>query len=414
MKYFILQYACSLMITCNLVSADLVPAMLWNIKGNALHIKPVSALGHNDKVLSDNLKDILHQGSSLLVFAINKLSLEDFSASEKPAGLNNTLYNIESFLDLQPYMLLPSVKDPLNHIHKAHCGVQEIVVDNKIDDAVIQAVSNAYLQSCVVILHISDDGILPKEDHLKKVFLPAIDGSNKNIVGAFTGVKSSWGSPDSERHVSRNLLAASVQKENFVNISGCIIMYAENATIKIGTEGNNSITLPFPVDTEGSVCNNESERILQLNFKTEGSPVTIRLNFDKKRSAWLTNGTLITQGIEEIPDELDLNTETVGAPLGFSYSCGNLVLKPKNTSYAVKIFVDGFQIQPYEIKHVFSDSFDCVPYFTIPIWMGAFVSILFIVILNIGIYALFSVHTMDRFDDPKGKTISVAAAASND
>lgn len=70
---------------------------------------------------------------------------------------------MKSFLDLQPYMLLPSVKDPLNHIHKAHCGVQEIVVDNKIDDAVIQAVSNAYLQSCVVILHISDDGILPKE-----------------------------------------------------------------------------------------------------------------------------------------------------------------------------------------------------------------------------------------------------------
>lgn len=43
--------------------------------------------------------------------------------------------------------------------------------------------------------------------------------------------------------------------------------------------------------------------------------------------------------------------------------------------------------------------------------MGIVVSLLFIVITNIGVYALFSVRTMDRFDDPKGKTITVAATA---
>lgn len=60
-------------------------------------------------------------------------------------------------------MLLPSVKNPLNQIHKAHCGVQEIVVDNKIDASIIHSVSSAIQRSCVVILHIPDKGIVAKE-----------------------------------------------------------------------------------------------------------------------------------------------------------------------------------------------------------------------------------------------------------
>lgn len=68
-------------------------------------------------------------------------------------------------------MLLPSVKDPLNYIHKAHCGVQEIVVDNKIDESIMESVSSAVQRSCVVILHISDDRIIPKECKLLLISL---------------------------------------------------------------------------------------------------------------------------------------------------------------------------------------------------------------------------------------------------
>lgn len=67
-------------------------------------------------------------------------------------------------------MLLPSVRDPLNYIHKAHCGVQEIVVDNKIDGNVRRSISSALLRSCVVILHISDDGIISNEGKFTPFF----------------------------------------------------------------------------------------------------------------------------------------------------------------------------------------------------------------------------------------------------
>jgi hypothetical protein len=391
----------------NIVSADDIPVMLWNINGNALHIKPVPALGHNDKMFSENLKDIHLQESSILVFTVNKFSLEDFSANEKALSLNSTLNNIESFLDKQPYMLLPSVKDPLNYIHKAHCGVQEIVVDNKVDESVMQSVSSAMKRSCVVILHISNYGIVTKEDEINSVFLPSFENSNKNIVGIFTGVKSSWGVPNGDRHTFRNLLQAEAPPEdNFVNITGCLIMYAESALLKVGKE-TNSTALPFPPKTDGSSCSNSS--VLQLEFKTSGpvTAVTLKFDFDTVGSAWKTSATIQMTGDKVPSGEIELKNNYMEAPLGFSYSCGDLVLTAKNKSYDVTLVMKGFQVQPYEVKGVFSESFDCVPFFTIPIWMGIFVSIIFIVITNIGVYALFSVRTMDRFDDPKGKPITV-------
>lgn len=80
-------------------------------------------------------------------------------------------YFFQSFLDTQPHVLLPSVKDPLNYIHEAaHCGVQEIVVDNKLDENVRRSVSSALLTSCVIILHISNDGIVSNEGKFMQFF----------------------------------------------------------------------------------------------------------------------------------------------------------------------------------------------------------------------------------------------------
>lgn len=411
-KSLVNYFASCLILTCNLVSSDDIPAMLWNIQGDALSIKPVSALGHNDKVFADFLKDVHHQVSCIIVFAVNKLSLEDFSANEKPPTSNSTLNNVQSFLDVQPYMLLPSVKDPLNYIHKAHCGVQEIVVDNKIDESIMSSVSSAVQRSCVVILHISDNGIIPKESELKSVFLPSFKNSNKNIIGIFTAVKSSWGVPNNDHHIMRNLLQTTASDDNFVNYTGCIIMYAEDASIKIGNEDNSSVSLPFPPNLDGSACTDTTE-ILQLAFQTTGvlTSVTLRFEFTQDRGSWSASAAVNMTGERAYKEEITLDTKVIQAPVGFSFSCGDLVLRARNRSVSVAIKMNRFQIQPYQVQEVFSDSFDCVSFFTIPIWMGIFVGLLFIVITNIGVYMLFSVHTMDRFDDPKGKTISVSATA---
>ncbi|XP_054714450.1 V-type proton ATPase subunit S1-like [Uloborus diversus] len=389
----------------NAVLSDEIPIIMWNIKGDSLNIKPVSALGNVDELFVNTLKDVSDDSSSLLVFSVHQLSLEDLSASDKTGASNDTLQNLQRFLDAHPNMMFPSVQNPLHYIHKAHCGVQEIVVDKAVDENVLKSVSSAMDTSCVTILHISEDGVSNK-DQIKEVFLPSIENSKKNVVGAFTGAKSSWSMPENDRYPLRNLLQVeeSYDKSSIVNVSGCLLMYFENSTFSIGSD---NVTLPDSPDTTGSACGNDS--VLQLTFKTAGdiTSVVLNLNFPTREGTWSVKGSVEVTGGSN-PGTYNLDAPTVSAPVGFSYSCGDLYLKVNATPASYFTF-QSFQIQPYAVEDgIFSDSFDCVPFFTIPIWMGVVVSLLFIIIINIGVYALFSIRTMDQFDDPKGKTISVA------
>ncbi|GBM82717.1 hypothetical protein AVEN_7547-1 [Araneus ventricosus] len=77
------------------VSADQVPAALWNIKGDSLRVTPASALGKDDKMFDNSLKEVVNDGAKILVFVLGKLSLEDFSASEKPLSQNDTIQNLQ-------------------------------------------------------------------------------------------------------------------------------------------------------------------------------------------------------------------------------------------------------------------------------------------------------------------------------
>lgn len=55
----------------------------------------------------------------------------------------------------------------------------------------------------------------------------------------------------------------------------------------------------------------------------------------------------------------------------------------------------------------FSEASDCVGWYTGPIWSGLIVSFILVMILTYGIGMMSYVTTMDRFDDPKGKTMTV-------
>ncbi|KAF8794658.1 V-type proton ATPase subunit S1 like protein [Argiope bruennichi] len=387
------------------ISADQVPAALWNIKGDALHVVPASALGKDDRIFDNSLKEVVNSGAKILVFVLDKLSLEDFSAGEKPLSQNDTIQNLQQFLDQEKYMFLSSVKDPLSRIHEVHCGVQEIAVDGNIDENLL-SISLAFDKSCVVILHITDAGVAGLRG---KMFKPSFKKDYSDIVGIFTGIKSSWVGMKDDHYYSRNLLEFDTAEldadPNFLNFTGCLLVYAENATLGID---NKTIVLPFPYDYEGSECGNDTA-LLQMKFKTSDekySSVVVKFNF--------TNilGSYSTQVALEAGDVFtDLNAKDLEAPLDFSFSCGNYVLQNKNMTEAilVKLTFNRFQVQPFRVKDKFSESFDCITWFTVPIWMGVFISLILIVIVNVGVYALSSIHTMDRFDDPKGKTITVAA-----
>ena len=66
------------------------------------------------------------------------------------------------------------------------------------------------------------------------------------------------------------------------------------------------------------------------------------------------------------------------------------------------------QVQPFNVNNgTFEYAYDCVGFFTIPIFMGLITAGILILILFTGVLAMFSLTTMDRFDDPKGPAIHV-------
>lgn len=55
----------------------------------------------------------------------------------------------------------------------------------------------------------------------------------------------------------------------------------------------------------------------------------------------------------------------------------------------------------------FSYASDCAGFFTAGIWMGLLTSLLMLLIFVYGLHMIMQLNTMDRFDDPKGPSISV-------
>lgn len=66
------------------------------------------------------------------------------------------------------------------------------------------------------------------------------------------------------------------------------------------------------------------------------------------------------------------------------------------------------QIQGFNVsKGDFSYASDCAGFFSPGIWMGLMTSLLMVLVLTYGLHMIMQLHTMDRFDDPKGPAISV-------
>ncbi|XP_022232020.2 V-type proton ATPase subunit S1 [Drosophila obscura] len=109
------------------------------------------------------------------------------------------------------------------------------------------------------------------------------------------------------------------------------------------------------------------------------------------------------------------STGIINAPTTFSYSCGNLTLETAATDNMYNtLSFNSLQIQApfsstYKENFPFGDSWDCVGFVSPGILMGLLVVIILLVIVFIGVCWMMDINTMDRFDDPKGKTITINA-----
>lgn len=153
--------------------------------------------------------------------------------------------------------------------------------------------------------------------------------------------------------------------------------------------------------------------------------VTLTLN---ESTADHAIGAVLTHGTDKITFNIELSAGTwyartiylnekrffsdspVSAYSRRSFGCGDLRLNHASE----QVIIGGVQMQPAfgadEKLEKFSDYHnDCVGFFSPGIWAALFVVILLLSIFTWGLTMIMDIRTMDRFDDPKGKTITVSA-----
>lgn len=140
---------------------------------------------------------------------------------------------------------------------------------------------------------------------------------------------------------------------------------------------------------------------IEIKFKDK---LTLEFKLNKETEYWYLEKALPNVSQSQIPQ--------IFVPKEFSYSCSSTLYFP--TSDKDGLYFKNFQIQlnfdsSFD-QNKFASSYDCIGFTSAGIWSGLFITFLLLAIVGLGITYIMDIRTMDRFDDPKGKTITVNAS----
>ncbi|KAJ8934853.1 hypothetical protein NQ314_013124 [Rhamnusium bicolor] len=349
----------------NLVQCtEFVPVYMWstskaNEKVPALH-----------KISQDSFKDDvlerLKEDPFVIVFAEQTLSPEDFAQHDQSGGI--AFPNLSKLKKASKISYLPYVQNPVKALKHLDEDVIELSIASLRQKLVIPKTN-------ILIVDLNDAkddehrlDMLKRHDADIKLIYEEILKKHDNVLALYTAHHTSWVAPEdivSSRKIRSLLAIQQLQEFNQLNHT---IVYLTNAT--------------FVVDNRFILTNQTSDGYWELVNVTA---------FNNSTQYNLTSSSAIY------------------APMRFSYHCGDQLFTDKN----FEVYLKSFQIQPFfgsvNISSKFSDAYDCVGFTSVPIWSGIFVTSILLLIMTFGIIMMMDIRTMDRFDDAKGKTITINA-----
>lgn len=203
--------------------------------------------------------------------------------------------------------------------------------------------------------------------------------------------------------------------ENYEPVTGPVLYQASTTTSEVAmiyssrtpvlkinaTSYNLGKAAVATVDDRG-----DKYRQLSVTIPTEsGDKVTLRFKFLWNSGYWYLN-TINLLLMSTKTYTLTVDKEEISAAKSFSYHCsGNSVFREEENEIELMLF--DIQAQPDSLKVRFNDAYDCVDFTTVPIWSGLFIVSLLLVALAIGLGALNSIKTMDKFDNSKTKQLTI-------
>lgn len=414
-----------------------VPVILWSSDGLPPLAPP--AAGHivSTEQLTSYLTSAFGSGPrTVLLFLQDKLSKDDFTVFGGVFGnkQDSAFQNLEAALQSSSSSVtLPAIEwsgiSAIPALLQEELGVSPLLVDaDTLPHLSINSSANNLLlfnlpyctsthKSCKEVLHGNDEimGNVLTIMKTKNVPYTAIyTGSQPSRVISETSM--------SEQPAGRSLLQAvtpDVKPPIMFNGTGgpCIMLWAQNLNISTSATGAwVDLGAQTPTFT-GSLCNSTtsllvlnyaSGYILSFSMSQRFYPVSARNWFTLDSVQLQSNG--VTASFS--------GRRGIYAPAEYSFHCqsvasfGDALLVQNSTSVNASQwrlnFVD-FQIQGFSLANGtnFSYASDCAGFFTAGIWMGLLTGLLMLLIFVYGLHMIMQLNTMDRFDDPKGPSISV-------
>ncbi|XP_066283673.1 V-type proton ATPase subunit S1-like [Branchiostoma lanceolatum] len=438
-------------------AAEQVPTIMWSSQ-SYLHDLPPARAGHSLSPIDlqhDYLDTIIGKRPQLIVLFIqDKLSLDDFSqyGDVYDGNSNGGLFsNLKSSMDRAASSLVLSTELPASP--GLHGNQVATYLQGRVDGSVIPVEHS--------LTEIRTDGkkLQLDKNTLILVRLPPAEGSieeslkrNNDIIGSvikslpkeldFTilltanrpskvsVVLPSHDSLSSGRHLLGDFDAIDDSTYTFINAtkdSSCAVyLYATDVSFLVAkldesTPFEDTVNLTGLVPASQTVTCENGTVELALKYTNVGNLKNLDLviPFDVTKRQWsLGNITLqynYQSDQQTIRGSDKLVPKFTTTPRKMSYHCDKpnkfkeLTTDKDNNTKGVITF-QGLQVQPVDIENgAFSYANECVGFFTAPIWMGLLTTIILTLVLAFGVMMIMSLKTMDRFDDPKGKTITVTA-----
>lgn len=349
----------------------------------------------------------------VIVFTEENLSVEDFSLQDladnsafpRLEGITSTAANVD---------FIPSVESPLKALRRLEkLGYQWETVRHP--DTMKVSKQGDFL----MVLKLEDArGDEDRPEYLRRhdrvigsVYSRAVS-QRDDVVAVYTGRHSSWIEPENEPvlHRVRRLLVdpAPNATQMLLNTTG-ILIYASDKP-KLNEAGDEKVLSLSPDTVTRKVT--ATYQSLAAKFST-GATDHIRLEFfffnsTSSSGYWSLENITVLHSASNTTKTVLIPESSIVAPVMFSYHCSSkTVFRSVNTS----LTLENFQAQPYmEKTAAFGDAYNCELFFTPPIWSGLFVTSILALIMIWGLVMIMDIRTMDQFDDPKGKTITICVS----
>uniref|UniRef100_A0A182QEN0 V-type proton ATPase subunit S1/VOA1 transmembrane domain-containing protein n=1 Tax=Anopheles farauti TaxID=69004 RepID=A0A182QEN0_9DIPT len=365
--------------------ASNVPVFVWG-KPSVTYVPALSRYSSSEfGALIDAQID---EKTFTIVFAEDRLSTEDLSQCKLKT---QTCFKHLQQLERKSY--LPSVEEPLSVLEGSDAQSVQLLADGSLSEKIVPQAGG------IVVVNLSN-GDFASHDSLIDALYTRLHNAYPNIVAIYTGKTPSFSYSSLVRKTRQADQEPEPQKE-VLSTDGFLMVYEQ---FLVGAADAETLT-PSKLDRAAKIENATTDA---MQIRLTGTGVQVDFFFLLTQGSWEITGVWYNNQEYYLRHRVHVNQH-------FSYSCNQW----EYYSYDLqnKIVFQEAQIQPFwpeagdnAVPTKFGDAWYCVGFTSGGILSGLFLVLIFLIIGSYGISWMMDIRTMDRFDDPKGKTITVNAA----